>query len=213
LYRIKFSLHRASVCLQVFAVMMAFAGSAIAPSCAGAAGVARSKDTSEQTAIGRHLKAVGLPNFGQVTPTLYRGGQPSADGFERLASMGIKIVVDTTRSTHDEALVEKLGMTYVALPWYCSFPKDRVFDRFMEIVRKNPQAKIFVHCRLGEDRTGMMIAAYRMAQDGWTARQAMIEMHDFGFSRIHHFTCPGLARYEHSFPNRLTNDPAFDNLR
>jgi tyrosine-protein phosphatase SIW14 len=188
-------------------------GVVIAPPGARAAALARSKNTSELPAIGQHLKAAGLPNFGHVAPMLYRGGQPSAEGFATLASMGVQIVVDATRSTRDKAVVEKLGMTYVPLPWYCSFPSDKMIDQFVKIIRQNPGKKIFVHCRLGEDRTGMMVAAYRMADDGWTARQAMLEMHDFGYSRMHHFTCPGLARYEKSFPHRLANDPAFDNLR
>lgn len=164
-------------------------------------------------AMGKHLEGLGLKNFGQVTPTLYRGGQPSAEGFQTLARMGIQIIVDTGRSKRDEALVKKLGMRYIPLPWYCPFPKDKVFDRFVELIRNNPGKKIFVHCRLGDDRTGMMIAAYRMAQDGWTAKQAMQEMHEFGYTAIHHLMCPGLARYEKSFPGRLQNDPAFDNLR
>jgi tyrosine-protein phosphatase SIW14 len=163
--------------------------------------------------VGEHLKANGVPNFGRVTPTLYRGGQPSAEGFKALAGMGIAIVVDTGRSRRDEALIKTLGMTYVSLPWYCPLPKDKVFDRFIEIIRENPRKKIFVHCRFGDDRTGMMIAAYRMGAEGWTAKEAMQEMHEFGYGPIHHLMCPGLAGYEKSFPRRLREDPAFENLR
>jgi|SRR5690348_17346112 len=158
--------------------------------------------------VGKHLKAKGVPNFGQVTPTLYRGGQPSKEGFEKLARMGIAIVVDTGRSRRDEALIKSLGMTYVPLPWYCPFPRDKVFERFIEIIRENPGKKIFVHCRFGEDRTGMMIAAYRMGAQGWTAKEAMQEMHAFGYGGIHHLMCPGLARYEKSFPRRFQREVA-----
>lgn len=126
--------------------------------------------------------------------------------------MGIAVVVDTGRSKRDEALIKSLGMTYVSLPWYCPFPKDRVFERFIEIVRQNPRKKIFVHCRFGDDRTGMMIAAYRMGAEGWTAKEAMQEMHEFGYGTIHHLMCPGLARYEKSFPQRLQKDVAFKSL-
>lgn len=163
---------------------------------------------SSNRAPGKHLKAKGVPNFGQVTPTLYRGGQPSTEGFETLARMGIAIVVDTGRSRRDEALIKSLGMTYVPLPWYCPFPRDKVFERFIEIIRENPGKKIFVHCRFGEDRTGMMIAAYRMGAEGWTAKEAMQEMHAFGYSGIHHLMCPGLARYEKSFPRRFQRELA-----
>jgi tyrosine-protein phosphatase SIW14 len=177
------------------------------------ADVTSSKPSATQHTMGRHLEAKGIPNFGQVTPTLYRGGQPSAKGFEKLANMGINIVVDTGRSRRDEALIRNLGMTYVSLAWYCPFPKDKVFARFIEITRENPGKKIFVHCRLGDDRTGMMIAAYRMGQQGWTAKEAMQEMHEFGYQGVHHLMCPGLARYEKSFPQRLQKQAVFENVR
>ena len=172
-----------------------------------------SKSFAAQHTLGQHLKAKGIPNFGQVTPTLYRGGQPSAEGFEKLAHMGIDIVVDTGRSKRDETLIKNLGMTYISLPWYCPFPRDEVFERFIKITRENPGKKIFVHCRLGDDRTGMMIAAYRMGQQGWTAKEAMQEMHEFGYRGVHHLMCPGLAGYEKSLPRRLQNEPVFENLR
>lgn len=169
--------------------------------------------TVPQGEMGRHLTAEGIRNFGAVTPALYRGGQPTREGFERLARMGIAIIVDTGRSKRDEALVKSLDMEYISLPWYCPFPKDTVFARFIEIVQQNPGKKIFVHCRLGADRTGMMIAAYRMEVQHWTAKKAMEEMHEFGYRGVHHLLCPGLGRYESSFPKRLRNNPVFENLR
>jgi tyrosine-protein phosphatase SIW14 len=160
-------------------------------------------------AIGRTLKEKGVPNFGEITPTLYRGGLPSAAGFEALARMGVKIVVDThAASKSEEQQVQKLGMQYVAIPWHCPWPKDEVFAKFLKLLRENEGKRVFVHCRLGDDRTGMMTAAYRMAEEGWSADEAMKEMQAFGFSWAHHYTCPGLARYEREFPERLMNSPA-----
>lgn len=175
--------------------------------------VTPSRPSASRHEMGRHLKAKGVRNFGEVTSTLYRGGQPTKEGFETLAHMGIAIIVDTGRSRRDEKLVTNLGMTYVSLPWYCPFPKDRVFAKFIEIAKQNPDKKIFVHCRLGDDRTGMMIAAYRMGVEHWTAKEAMEEMYEFGYRGIHHLMCPGLGSYEKSFPKRLQNDPLFENLR
>jgi hypothetical protein len=170
-------------------------------------------NTSQEHSIGRSLIAKGVPNFGEVTPTLYRGGQPSHEGFEALARMGVNIIVDTGRSKRDKKQIEHLGMRYVSLPWYCPFPKDEVFARLLELIRKNSGKKIFIHCRLGDDRTGMMIAAYRMGAQGWTADQAMKEMHFFGYTAVHHLMCPGLAEYEKSFPQRLKTSSAFRELR
>ena len=150
----------------------------------------------------------GVGDFAEVTPTLYRGGQPSRVGYEALARMGVNIVVDARLSGKGDERknVEKAGMQYVAIPWHCLFPKDDVFVRFLALLRDNPGKKVFVHCRYGDDRTGMMIAAYRMSVEGWSADEALKEMDEFGF---HHVVCHSLNEYERDFPEHLKQNPAF----
>ena len=165
-------------------------------------------------AIGRRLSDKGVTNFGEVTPTLYRGGLLKGDGLKALKKVGVNVVVDVhANSKHEKSEVEKLGMKYVAIPWHCPWPHDEVFAKFLKVVHENPGKKIFVHCRLGDDRTGMMVAAYRMAEEGWTADEAMNEMRSFGFTQSHHFICPGLTRYEQEFPDRLKHNSAFSEER
>ena len=154
----------------------------------------------------------GIGNFGEVTPNLYRGAQPNAVGYQELAKMGVNIVVDLRLTGKDEESheVQKLGMQFVSIPWHCYFPKDKVFAKFLDLLRENRGKKIFVHCRYGDDRTGMMIAAYRMAVEGWTPKEAREEMQQFGF---HHLVCPSLGPYEKDFPEHLKRNPAFQNFR
>jgi tyrosine-protein phosphatase SIW14 len=165
---------------------------------------------SAERSFARHLTIKGVANAGEVTPTLFRGAQPTTQGFETLARMGINIVVDMRGSREAEReRVTKLGMRYVPIPWHCPFPNDDVFVRFLTLLRQNSGKKVFVHCRLGDDRSGMAIAAYRMAEQGWTAEEAKTEMEAYGFSLAHHFICPGLSSYEASFPRRFSTNPAF----
>ena len=156
-----------------------------------------------------------IPDFFEVTPTLYRGAQPRKGGFKALAKMGVQIVVDLRGDRDGERKeVTRLGMQYVPLHWQCSFPKDKVFAEFLTLIQKNPGKKIFVHCRVGDDRTGMMIAAYRMAFEGWSAQQAMEEMKKHGFSLVHRrLICPRLSEYEEHFPERFATKPEFKELR
>jgi protein tyrosine/serine phosphatase len=154
-----------------------------------------------------------VPNFGQVTDTLYRGGQPTAEGFEGLAHEGVGVVVDLSGNQSERDKVKKLGMEYVSIPWHCFHLEDKQVAQFLRVLREHSDQKVFVHCRLGEDRTGMMVAGYRMAEQGWTAEQARREMTAFGFSSMHHLMCPGLATYEENFPHRFQTNPAFDGLR
>jgi protein tyrosine phosphatase (PTP) superfamily phosphohydrolase (DUF442 family) len=166
-------------------------------------------------AYGEKRRVVGISDFGEVTPRLFRGAQPNRAGFRALSKMGVAIVVDTrgNRTKTEGKEVRRLGMRYVAIPWHCPFPHDETFAKFLKLLRENPDKKVFVHCRLGDDRTGMMIAAYRMADEDWTADEAMREMRQFGFSEAHHLICPTLASYEEHFPEHLKANPVFRGVR
>lgn len=170
--------------------------------------------SSINRAPARRLDIEGIPNAAEVTSHLYRGGVPSTRALQTLSNMGINIVIDLRgRNEGEKREVTSLGMQYIPLPWHCPFPKDAVFARFLTILRDNPEKKVFVHCRLGDDRAGMMIAAYRMAEQNWTAQQAMKEMELYGFTFSHRFICPALASYEAHFPERFKTNSAFRVLR
>ena len=185
--------------------------------CLGAAAYQADKEapSPQEHAMGNRMKAKGISNFGQVTPNLYRGAQPSPEGLAALQRLGVSLVVDLRGTTNkdEEATAAKLGMQYVSIPSHCPFPKDEPFAKFLRVLRENSGKKAFVHCRLGDDRTGMAVAAYRMAEEGWSADEAMKEMRTFGFGTMHHAMCPGLAGYEESFPQRLKTSRAFKELQ
>jgi protein tyrosine/serine phosphatase len=145
--------------------------------------------------IGTKMAARGIPNFRQVNATLYRGGVPSPEALKGLKKMGVDFVVDMRggQSEAEETAVTGLGVQYVSLSWLCPFPKDEAFAKFLRLIRENPGENVFVHCRLGDDRTGMAVASYRMAEEGWPAEDAMKEMRKFGFTRMHYGICPWLA--------------------
>lgn len=161
--------------------------------------------------LARRLSAPGVTNFAEVSPHLYRGAQPQRDGLESLKKMGIDTVVDVrlTGADKEGADAKRLGMEFIALPWHCLFPKDDAIAKFLKYLREHPDKKIFVHCRFGDDRTGMMIAAYRMAIEGWTADEARKEMNAFAF---HSVLCASLVGYEKNFPQRLKKNAAFKDV-
>ena len=181
-------------------------------------GASQSTNAPTSTALERtfaqKLILEGVPNFGQITPEILRGAQPSEEGFKALAKLGVAIVINL-RSDRDSEReqVTKLGMQYVAIPSRCSHMNHDDIAKFLSILHENPEKKIFVHCQLGVDRTGMMIAAYRIATQGWTAEESRREMEAFGFSKAHRMVCPGLASLESKFPDTFAKDSAFEKLR
>lgn len=163
-----------------------------------------------QSAYGEKLKLAGLPNGGKVTDALFRGAQPHAEGIEQLKKLGITVVVDLRGENRE--LIEKerrqaesLGMRFVNIPvsgW--SPPTNEQVAQFLTLFAGKKE-KVFVHCRFGDDRTGVFVAAYRMAFDGWPAQQAMEEMYFFGFNGFWH---PAMKSYIRDFPSKLKTAPA-----
>jgi tyrosine-protein phosphatase SIW14 len=176
---------------------------------------AKAAPANAEHAIAKMIPVNGIPKFGEVSPQLYRGAQPSSEGLEYLASVGVEIIVNLRPGEHpnEEQEASRLGMRYVSIPWHCYHPNDEAMADFLHVLQENPNKKVFVHCELGSDRTGMSIAAYRMSVQGWSADEAMKEMQAYGFSGSHHLTCRGLAEYERSFPSAFKSNPEFLDLR
>ena len=157
----------------------------------------------------------GLPNFGRVAENLYRGGQPTSEGFKSLHAMGVGIIVDLrekpTEVASEKRQIESLGMKSIGIPWSANHePSSAQIVEFLDLVRANPDTKIFVHCRRGADRTGVMIAAYRIAVEHKPAAEAVSEMHQYHYDWLFRSQ---LKRYIDSLPGLIQNDPQFANYR
>jgi len=157
----------------------------------------------------------GIDNSGQVDAHLYRGAQPDLAAFASLKeNLDIAIVVRLNAEGPDVAAeksqVESLGMKFVYLPWSASsVPADRQIVEFLDLLRDNPSDKIFVHCREGADRTGVMVALYRLDADRWSTAQAVAEMKLYHY---HHTLWPQLQRFVESFPAKLATDKNLSQL-
>jgi protein tyrosine phosphatase (PTP) superfamily phosphohydrolase (DUF442 family) len=130
------------------------------------------------------LSAPGLTNFFQVSPTLYRGAQPDAEGMRQLKAMGVRSVINLRELPwHDDRMI--VGNTGLKcyrirlMAW--DNPEGEDVDQFLRLVSDPANLPAFVHCQYGSDRTGAMCAIYRIAIDGWTPWQAQQEMLEGGF--------------------------------
>ncbi len=142
----------------------------------------------------RRADLKGLRNFGSVTPWLFRSGQPTSEGVESLARMGVRTVVSLRwgqRSIGAERdSVVKNGMKFISFRTnYWSFPDAEFVNQFFKILENKENHPILVHCLHGADRTGMLLAMFRITKMGWSFQQAYDEMKDFGFHRfgLRHF--------------------------
>jgi tyrosine-protein phosphatase SIW14 len=169
-----------------------------------------------QSAHGQKLHIAGIPNAGKITDVLYRGAQPNEVGLSELKMLGITTIVDLRGEDREKIAwerkhAESLGMRFVHIPvdgW--SPPSDEQVVQFLSLLHDNPGQKIFVHCRFGDDRTGVFTAVYRVALEKWPVEQAIKEMYFFGFNGLWH---PSMKTFVHDFPSRMNSAPGLASLR
>jgi tyrosine-protein phosphatase SIW14 len=131
-----------------------------------------------------------LPNFHRVSEHLYRGAQPKGEGgIRRLNALGVKTILnlreegDSTRAEEQEA--KAAGLKYYSVPMDGrSKPTDEQVKRALAVINAEENWPVFVHCKRGADRTGTIVAIYRISQDNWTSRDAIAEAKRYGMSRF-----------------------------
>jgi len=129
-----------------------------------------------------------LPNFQKVDDHVYRGAQPTNSGFKELAQLGIKTVVDLRdigehSQADEQKVVTDLGMRYVSIPMHgMSTPKDDQVAAVQALFNDTTSGPVFVHCKRGADRTGMVVAVYRISHDQWDNKKALSEAKSNGMS-------------------------------
>jgi protein tyrosine/serine phosphatase len=156
--------------------------------------------------------AFGVPNFGRVDERVYRGAQPADYGFRSLARLGVRTVLDLRqepgRVAAEEKLVRAAGMRFVSIPMDdLGAPTDTQIALALAVLADESAGPIFVHCRRGTDRTGTVIACYRIAHDRWGNRQALDEARSHGMSVFER----GMRRFILSFraPRKKGSDAIF----
>lgn len=128
-------------------------------------------------------------NFGTVVPNaIYRSAAPSSavDMKQTVGGNGIRTIIDLEDGWSDYPIeqerlwCERNGVQFHN-PALSAFekPKTAAIRKIVEMVEA-AEKPVLVHCIYGQDRTGLVIAAYRMLKQGWSYEQAYREMVGYG---------------------------------
>lgn len=120
-----------------------------------------------------------LQNFWQVSPHVYRSAQPYKAGFRELEQRGIGEVLDL-RLYHRDVPDGDTGLVLHQAPLFASEPDEVVVTRALQFIA-NAREPVLVHCLHGSDRTGLVVAMYRVVCQGWGKEAAIDEMQQGGF--------------------------------
>lgn len=157
--------------------------------CSGAIPSAVARDTNWAVKVEQD----GLPNLHRITGNLYRCAQPTAEGMRAAEKLGIKTVISLRafHSDKDELKSTKLKSERIYFnTWHA---EDEDVLRFLKLVTNTNAGPILIHCQHGADRTGTMVAIYRMAVQGWSKEDAIKEMKEGGYG--YHSIWTNLVHY------------------
>ena len=126
-------------------------------------------------------------NFHVVAPGIWRSGQPNQESLLRMKQYGLKTVInlrneDGPMQLWEKALAEKLSLKY------CHFPMDawrrqnkETLKEILRIISDPTNQPVLVHCHAGKDRTGLVIALYKLQFSGARFDDVYKEMLMYGY--------------------------------
>jgi tyrosine-protein phosphatase SIW14 len=144
-------------------------------SLAGAATDSPAKPTGCENNLGSPIL-----NFCEVTPgILWRGSRPDKDGTAWLIQQGVRTIANLELLHDGQQTIEQVRLDnkgkyqlgyyrirdWESLPAIAQGLSDDYLAMFLAIVQAAPKP-VYVHCRSGQNRTGLMVAAYRVIVEG-----------------------------------------------
>ncbi len=130
--------------------------------------------------------------------TVYRGARPGLDAIRYLRDeLGVRTIIDLEvmpYNTHPEdghvaTANRDQGAPHMSIVHYhmeaVTPPHDDDINPLLAVLKKASakNGAAYVHCALGRDRTGLVIALHRVINDGWKAQDAYEEWHQHGFDQ------------------------------
>ena len=136
----------------------------------------------------------------KVSPTLTRGSRIEHDkGYAQLAEQGYRGIVDLTlEGTKDAALAPKAGLHTLNVPILDNdAPTIDQMKAFLDFATAPENQPCYVHCEAGKGRTGVAVACYRMAVEGWSVDAALAD------AKKHGLGVPDQIDFIHQFADQL----------
>lgn len=109
---------------------------------------------------------------------LFRSAKPDKHFVRYLKNnYGIEQIVSLIGPIEAHGTALRLGIEVFTFEWRVQPPAAEL-QAVLELIRNGK--KTLIHCRAGRDRTGLVIAAHRMTQSGWSRERAVRDMIKFG---------------------------------
>lgn len=122
-------------------------------------------------------------NFYQISQTVYRSEQPSAEAITELEKNRIDIVINLRSRDKDQSVLANQSFKLVHVPintWAINRNDLLMVMQTIQAAEQKKQ-KVLIHCYHGSDRTGASVAMYRIIFENWSIDDALNEMKHGGY--------------------------------
>ncbi|NLP57278.1 dual specificity protein phosphatase family protein [Lutibacter sp. B1] len=131
------------------------------------------------------IESANFDNLYKLNDFLYRSEQPSKKGMQEIENADIKTVLNLRKKNKDLKKSKNTQLKLMHFPIKTSkFSNNDIFESLKII--KEAEKPILIHCWYGSDRTGVIVAAYRMVFENWPKDKAIAEFTDkrFGYHKL-----------------------------
>ena len=124
----------------------------------------------------------GVENSYRISKDLYRSAQPEREGFTALQNLGIRSVLNLREYHKDTRKARHTQLHLMAYPVAAGEVTAADVENCLVLITNAPKP-VLVHCWHGSDRTGIVVAAYRIVFQNWNVEEAEKEFRDerFGY--------------------------------
>ncbi len=133
-----------------------------------------------------------IGNLYKVSDDLYRSEQVGANDLPDLRALGIRTIYNLRHHHDDSQKLAKAGITLLSHELNAGSVTAQDLKEILEDIRKAPKP-VLVHCWHGSDRTGFVVAGYRVAFQKWSKEAAAEELRSGGYG-YHARTYPNVIK-------------------
>ena len=132
-----------------------------------------------------------LTNAYRVSYDVFRSEQPGVGDLPAIKALGVRSLLSLRKYHTDDTAYAKAGLVLLQHPSVAGAFTEADLLLALALLRDAPKP-VLVHCWHGSDRTGAVIAAYRVVFQHWTKDQAVDDLTNGGYG-FHAQTFPEIV--------------------